>query len=124
MWLRDIGGGKQVLLAGQKSGILWCLDPDNNGRILWQLRLGAGSGLGGIEWGDAADGKYAYVAISDRVAPLGAEPGISAVDFATGKRVWTGRLSPRPLRVRCRQAAFPASPQRSRLSPEWFFPAH
>ncbi len=87
--LRDIGGGKQVLLAGQKSGILWGLDPDNKGKILWQLKLGAGSALGGIEWGHAADSRYAYVAISDRMAEQGARPGISAVDFATGKQVWT-----------------------------------
>jgi polyvinyl alcohol dehydrogenase (cytochrome) len=86
--LRDIGGGKQILLAGQKSGILWGLDPDNKGKILWQLKLGAGSALGGIEWGHAADDKYAYVAISDRMAESGAQPGISAVNFATGKKVW------------------------------------
>jgi polyvinyl alcohol dehydrogenase (cytochrome) len=87
--LRDIGGGKQILLAGQKSGILWGLDPGDKGKILWQNKLGAGSALGGIEWGDAADNKNAYVAISDRVARTGAKPGISAVDFATGKTVWS-----------------------------------
>ncbi len=87
--LRDIGGGKQILLAGQKSGILWGLDPDQKGKILWQIKLGVGSALGGIEWGSAADSKYAYVAISDRVARTGAKPGISAVDFATGQTVWT-----------------------------------
>ena len=87
--IRDIGGGKQILLAGQKSGILWGLDPDHKGKILWQNKLGAGSALGGIEWGHAADGHNAYVAISDRVARTGAQPGISAVDFATGKTVWS-----------------------------------
>jgi polyvinyl alcohol dehydrogenase (cytochrome) len=87
--LRDIGGGKQILLAGQKSGILWGLDPDNKGKILWQLKLGAGSALGGIEWGHAADGKNAYVAISDRIVREGAQPGISAVNFATGQKVWS-----------------------------------
>jgi polyvinyl alcohol dehydrogenase (cytochrome) len=87
--LRDIGGGKQILLAGQKSGILWGLDPDNKGKILWQIKLGAGSALGGIEWGPAADSKNVYVAISDRVARTGAKPGITAVDFATGQTVWS-----------------------------------
>jgi len=87
--LRDIGGGKQILLAGQKSGILWGLDPDNKGKILWQTRLGAGSALGGIEWGHAADSQNAYVAISDRIVRTGAQPGISAVDFKTGEKVWT-----------------------------------
>ncbi len=87
--LRDIGGGKQILLAGQKSGILWGLDPDNKGKILWQIKLGAGSALGGIEWGFAADAKYTYVAMSDRVAREGAQPGISAVDMKTGQKVWS-----------------------------------
>jgi polyvinyl alcohol dehydrogenase (cytochrome) len=86
--LRDIGGGKQILLAGQKSGILWGLDPDQKGKILWQIKLGAGSALGGIEWGFAADSKYTYVAISDRVARTGASPGIYAVNMATGEKVW------------------------------------
>lgn len=87
--LRDIGGGKQILLAGQKSGILWGLDPDNKGKILWQIKLGAGSALGGIEWGFAADAKQAYVAMSDRIAREGAAPGISAVDMKTGQKVWS-----------------------------------
>jgi polyvinyl alcohol dehydrogenase (cytochrome) len=87
--IRDIGGGKQILLAGQKSGILWGLDPDHKGKILWQNKLGAGSALGGIEWGHAADGQNTYVAISDRIARDGAKPGISAVSSATGKTVWT-----------------------------------
>jgi polyvinyl alcohol dehydrogenase (cytochrome) len=87
--LRDIGGGKQILLAGQKSGILWGLDPDQKGKILWQIKLGAGSALGGIEWGFAADGKYTYVAISDRIVRTGAAPGISAVNPATGEKVWS-----------------------------------
>jgi polyvinyl alcohol dehydrogenase (cytochrome) len=87
--LRDIGGGKQILLAGQKSGILWGLDPDNKGKILWQIKLGAGSALGGIEWGFAADSKYTYVAISDRIVRENAAPGISAVDVKTGQKVWS-----------------------------------
>ena len=48
--LRSIGGGKQVLVVGQKSGILWGLDPDNKGKVLWQTRIGNGGALGGIEW--------------------------------------------------------------------------
>jgi polyvinyl alcohol dehydrogenase (cytochrome) len=87
--LRDIGRGNQILLAGQKSGILWALDPDKKGKILWQIKLGAGSALGGVEWGPAADSKYVYVAISDQLARDGAQPGISAVKFATGEKVWS-----------------------------------
>ena len=47
--LRDLPDGKRVLVAGQKSGILWGLDPDDRGKVLWQTRLGQGSALGGID---------------------------------------------------------------------------
>jgi polyvinyl alcohol dehydrogenase (cytochrome) len=83
--LRTIGG-KDVIVAGQKSGVLWAFDPDNKGKVLWQTRLGKGGALGGIEWGSAADNQYAYAAISDR----GRGPGlVSAVDMKTGEKVWT-----------------------------------
>jgi polyvinyl alcohol dehydrogenase (cytochrome) len=87
--LHDIGGGKQILMAGQKSGILWGLDPDKKGKVVWQIKLGAGSALGGIEWGFASDPKNAYVAVSDRIVRQGAAPGLYAVDPKTGQKVWS-----------------------------------
>ncbi len=88
--LRPIGGGKEIIVVGQKSGILWGFDPDNKGKVVWQTRIGNGGALGGIEWGHAADDKNAYAAISDR--PKG--PGlVSAVDLKTGEKLWT-RLTP------------------------------
>ena len=87
--LRNIGGGKQILIAGQKSGIVWGLDPDQKGKVVWQTKLGAGSALGGVEWGHAVDDQNVYAAISDRVVREGAKPGISAVRLATGEQVWT-----------------------------------
>ncbi|MGD1098344.1 MAG: PQQ-binding-like beta-propeller repeat protein [Bryobacteraceae bacterium] len=82
-------GGKEILVASQKSGIVWGLDPEQKGKILWQTRLGVGSMLGGVEWGSAADEQNAYVAISDRIVKSGGQPGISAVRLATGEKVWT-----------------------------------
>ena len=38
--LRTLGNGRQVLLAGQKSGIVYALDPDHGGDVLWQKRIG------------------------------------------------------------------------------------
>lgn len=82
--------GKDIIVLGQKSGILWAFDPENKGRILWQTRIGKGGALGGIEWGHAVDDKNAYAAISDR--PRG--PGLlSAVDLKTGEKLWT-KLTP------------------------------
>jgi polyvinyl alcohol dehydrogenase (cytochrome) len=87
--LRDLPGGKRILVCGQKSGILWGLDPDDNGKVLWQVKLGQGGGLGGIEWGDAADTEYAFAAVSDLMVRQGRPGGIHAVKLATGEKVWS-----------------------------------
>ncbi len=89
--LRDLPGGKRVLVCGQKSGVLWGLDPDARGKVLWQTRLGVGSALGGIEWGSTADPEVAYAAVSDLLNfRNGAKPGgIHAVKLATGEKIWS-----------------------------------
>jgi polyvinyl alcohol dehydrogenase (cytochrome) len=86
--LRNLGGGKQVLVAGQKSGIVWGFDPDQKGKVLWQTKIGAGSALGGVEWGHAADEQNTYAAISDKNVRTGASPGIYALNLKTGEKVW------------------------------------
>jgi polyvinyl alcohol dehydrogenase (cytochrome) len=102
--LFHLAGGKDILLSGQKSGVVYGMDPDT-GRSLWNTRVGSGSSLGGIEWGMAADGKRLYVANADTVnlleenlkqlgrsnvaTPLGPpRPGLTALDPATGKVQW------------------------------------
>ena len=94
--------GKRVLLVSQKSGVAHGLDPDRQGAILWQTRVGRGGSLGGIQWGSASDGKNMYVALSDIVflqaefttgKPLVVDPkaggGLFALDVVTGKKVWS-----------------------------------
>ena len=63
--LRSLPNGKQVLLCGQKSGVMYALDPDDNGKKLWEVRVGNGGALGGIEWGFAADTENVYVPVAD-----------------------------------------------------------
>jgi len=87
--LRELPGGRRVLVCGQKSGILWGLDPDDKGKVLWQIQLGQGGALGGIEWGDAADTRYAFAAVSDLMVRQGRPGGIHAVDLASGKKIWS-----------------------------------
>ena len=100
--LVKLAGGKRVLLAGQKSGVLHAVDPDRDGEILWQQRLGKGGLIGGIQWGPAADARTIYVALSD----IGIEThedkdlgwttsldgsvggGMFAYDVETGERKW------------------------------------
>jgi polyvinyl alcohol dehydrogenase (cytochrome) len=98
-------GGKHILVAGQKSGIVYGVDPDT-GHTLWKTAVGAGSPLGGIEWGIGADNKYVFVPNSDIgeifneiAVAAGAppspdykapgKPGIYALDPFTGKIVWS-----------------------------------
>ncbi len=80
--------GRQLLLAGQKSGILWALDPADGGKVVWSKQLSPGSALGGIEFGPAADEDKIYVAISDVVTRQGAEPGLYALRISDGETVW------------------------------------
>jgi polyvinyl alcohol dehydrogenase (cytochrome) len=63
--LVSLSGGKRALVVGQKSGIAYALDPDKQGQILWQSRIGKGGTVGGVEWGGATDGRNFYVALSD-----------------------------------------------------------
>ena len=102
--LIDLGTGKRALIAGQKSGFVHAVDPDQQGEVLWQVRIGKGGALGGIQWGPAADAQKVYVALSDVVfrahhldgvgvaGQLILEPngggGLFALDVRSGKRAW------------------------------------
>ncbi len=57
--------GRELLLAGQKSGIVWALDPTKKGEIVWQARVGKGGTNGGVQWGMASDGLHVFAAVSD-----------------------------------------------------------
>jgi polyvinyl alcohol dehydrogenase (cytochrome) len=81
---------------GQKSGVLWGLDP-GSGNILWSAAVGPGSTIGGIEWGTASDGERIYAAIGNNLhdsyelAHHGQTitwGSWSAINARTGKIVW------------------------------------
>ena len=84
--LATLPNGKTIIVIGQKSGVGYGMDPDNQGRVIWQYKAGEGSTLGGIEWGAAVDGAYAYFANSD--ISLAKPGGLHAVTLATGERAW------------------------------------
>jgi polyvinyl alcohol dehydrogenase (cytochrome) len=63
--LVPLPNGKRGLLLGQKSGMVYAIDPDRRGQILWRARVGEGGAVGGIEWGVATDGRNLYAALSD-----------------------------------------------------------
>jgi polyvinyl alcohol dehydrogenase (cytochrome) len=87
--LKSRPGGGDVLLLAQKSGVVYGLDPDGRGRLLWKARIGHGGPLGGIEWGGAADNRTAYFPLSDFDFdhPIGGG-GLFALDLRTGRQVW------------------------------------
>ena len=62
--LATTGEGRDLILAGQKSGQLFALDP-GTGAPVWQTRLSEGSALGGIHWGMAVQGDAVYVPVND-----------------------------------------------------------
>jgi polyvinyl alcohol dehydrogenase (cytochrome) len=93
--LVETSGEKHLVLASQKSGLIYALDPDANGETVWQQRVGKGGTQGGIMFGPAADAEKIYAAISD-YERVGAsrEPsptlggGMVAVELGTGKVLW------------------------------------
>lgn len=87
-------GGRDVILAGQKSGDVWALDPDS-GKVLWRRKFGPGTALGGVHWGIATDGVRVFAPISDPwVKPDESAAGLHAIDVATGKVAWEWKASP------------------------------
>ena len=91
--LTSLHDGKRVLVIGQKSGVVHAFDPDQDGKVLWQTRIGKGGPLGGTEWGSAVDQDRIYVASSDvrfmsdgtRRLISTAGGGLFGLDLATGK---------------------------------------
>ncbi len=68
--LVELAGGRRALIAGQKSGVVYALDPDNRGEELWRAVVGQGGFVGGIQSGPAVDRENVYVALSDVSSPF------------------------------------------------------
>lgn len=109
--LTTLANGQDIILAGQKSGMVYAMDPENKGRTLWAIRAGMGGYKGGIHWGMASDGETLFVGIADtpghRQSVGPARSGIHAYDPATGELRWArlerGRCE--EARMRCYAAA-------------------
>jgi len=90
------GKPRDLVGAGQKSGVYWALDPAT-GKVVWQTQAGPGGLAGGLQWGSATDGKRIYVASANSEfkewilkdgTSGGHRGGWSALDAATGRIVW------------------------------------
>lgn len=89
-------GGRDLLVAGQKSGDAMAIDPDT-GKTVWRKRVGRGGVQGGVHFGIAAEGSIVYIPINDMAYPedvtrynfkIPARPGMFALDAETGEVRW------------------------------------
>jgi polyvinyl alcohol dehydrogenase (cytochrome) len=113
--LATLPTGRQLILVGQKSGVVHALDPERNGAIVWQTRVSPGGINGGIQWGPAFDGRLVYAAVSDLGFEIGGPNagsrgfridttvggGLHALEAATGSKVWSALPQPCATRTTC-----------------------
>ena len=91
--LVSLPAGRDLLVAGQKSGTVWAFDVDKKGALVWSLdvaRVLPGGG-GEIVFGGAADDRTAYFNLRST--------GLVALDVATGMERWYTPFDPAPLPV-------------------------
>lgn len=87
--------GKDLVIAGQKSGVAYGLDADT-GEVIWERRLGHGGTQGGVHFGMATDGATVFVPIVDMEDTHDARTydkswngaGLHAINAFTGEVLW------------------------------------
>jgi polyvinyl alcohol dehydrogenase (cytochrome) len=86
--LRSLPNGQRLLIAAQKSGIVWAHDPDARGALKWQVDLAPKrpSEQGEIVWGGAASEDTAYFGLNSG--------GIVALRVSDGQRLWSTPIEP------------------------------
>ncbi len=85
--LKTLASGRDVILAPNKSGIVFALDPDRKGALLWKTNLSAREGGRGtnVVWGGSADERNLYVGLGSGA--------ITALQYSTGEKIWTTHLA-------------------------------
>ncbi|MGM0633010.1 MAG: PQQ-binding-like beta-propeller repeat protein [Pseudomonadota bacterium] len=93
-----LSDGREIVVAGTKGGVVFGLDPDRDGAVLWETRVGRGSPLGGIHWGMSHVGDTLFVPVADRAIVEGdfpRQPGLHAIDMNSGQALWYTPAPPR-----------------------------
>jgi polyvinyl alcohol dehydrogenase (cytochrome) len=90
LMLAQTSEGEDIVLAGQKNGVVWAFDPDT-GELLWDTKVGPGGAMGGIHWGMAFDGQRLFAANNMSFGPTadGVAPGLFSLDVDTGHINWS-----------------------------------
>jgi polyvinyl alcohol dehydrogenase (cytochrome) len=87
--LRELSGGKSVIVFGKKDGTVTALDPDNKGAVVWTVHAvdipkdqqsTFYAHLNGVVWGGAADDQNVYYGLQ--------AGGMVALRLSTGDVVW------------------------------------
>jgi polyvinyl alcohol dehydrogenase (cytochrome) len=101
-------GGRERVIAGQKSGWVHAVDPDT-GHLLWKTRVGRGGLMGGVYFGLATRGDMLFVPVND--VPDGgvhdepAKPGLYALDVRDGHVLWQAPIDADACKARGAQCA-------------------
>jgi polyvinyl alcohol dehydrogenase (cytochrome) len=87
--LMHMSGGRELLVAGAKSGTAFGFNALAHGDILWQRSLAVGTNNGAILWGPANDGARAYFATSEYSLEEQKGPGaLYALNPLNGEILW------------------------------------
>ena len=95
LMLAQLRDGSDVVLGGQKNGVIWALQPDS-GALLWNTKIGPGGAMGGIHWGMAFDGERLFAANNMSTGPTadGVDPSLHALDVNNGEILWSYHHTP------------------------------
>jgi polyvinyl alcohol dehydrogenase (cytochrome) len=90
--LATASDGQDFVVAAQKSGYVYAINPDT-GKLVWKEPVGRGGSSGGIEFGLAARGDSVFVGVNDfddgkTKYTEAARSGLYALDLRTGKYLW------------------------------------
>jgi polyvinyl alcohol dehydrogenase (cytochrome) len=103
--LRALPNGKTILVAGQKSGIIWAHDPDHRGAVTWKTSVASQrpGPQGQVNFGGSADDRNAYFGLNSG--------GIVALGLTNGERLWFTDIEPASGRNRGQDAAVSTIPE-------------
>ena len=82
--LVDFPNGKSLVVAAQKSGVVWAFDPDNKGELVWNSDISRGQ----VVFGAATDGEKGYFAMRGGA--------LAAVRLSDGVEQWAHWIDPQP----------------------------
>ena len=102
--LRTLPNGREILVAGQKSGVVGARDPERQGALMWNtdVTIRPPGPQGEIVWGGAADNENAYFGLDSGA--------VVALQLTGGTRRWRTALEPSSNQHRSNSAAVTAIP--------------